>query len=280
MRSANQIHRLPTVSRRVILRRGFTLTEVLIVLGLIIVLISLFLPVLTRARAAARQAACLSNLRQMGLAWTIYLNENKGRLPDYAWNIPATPDGNGWDDYWPGILQTYKVRGQALLCPAANEPIPYAQLNKGFGNVNYAWTGAFSSAGTVGRLNEGLAQISSYGYNRYLTAAGGFARDTAATRITAARGITRIPVFFDCTAVDARPVNGSEIKPVEIPPNLRGDGFALGAPEHWRFLIARHGRGVNVFFADGSARWNPLEQMYMLAWRSDWVSYPLTLPLY
>jgi prepilin-type N-terminal cleavage/methylation domain-containing protein len=52
--------------------RGFTLTELLVVIGLIAMLISLLMPVLSKARSAANSAGCLSNLRQLGSAWQIY----------------------------------------------------------------------------------------------------------------------------------------------------------------------------------------------------------------
>jgi prepilin-type processing-associated H-X9-DG protein len=51
------------------------------------------------------------------------------------------------------------------------------------------------------------------------------------------------------------------------------------APDHWRFLIARHGRAINVCFADGSARRIPLEEIYMLHWRGNWTPYRLELPM-
>jgi prepilin-type processing-associated H-X9-DG protein len=263
-----------------LLRSAFTLTEVLIILGLIAVLISLFLPVVARARAAAQQAGCLSNLRQMGLAWSIYLTDNRGRLPAYSFNSPSTPEDTERNPNWLNILDSYKVRGQTLLCPAANEPIPYAQANTGYGNVNYAWTGAFESVGGMSRVNMGLIQTSSYGYNKYLTAAGGFGREIGATQITSARRTASAPVFFDCIAMDAKPPNALTSLPPP-PPNLRGDGVLLGqAPDHWKFLIARHGRGINAFFIDGSARWITLEDTYQLTWKYDWVRCRLALPLY
>jgi prepilin-type N-terminal cleavage/methylation domain-containing protein/prepilin-type processing-associated H-X9-DG protein len=257
--------------------RGFTLTEILVVLGLIAMLISLLLPVMGKTRAAARSAACLSNIRQMGMTWTMYLAEHKGRLPDYVWSTPLTPDVS-WRGYWLGILDNYHVRGDSLLCPSADEPIPYNQPNKGFGNVSYAWSGKFVAPGTTAKFSSTIYRDSSYGYNRYLTAGGGFGHDGKATRITAARPLTEVPVFMDAVFADFAPPAGSASTPVPMPPNLRFQKIAPGAPDHWRFLIARHGPGINTFFADGSARWVPLEDTYMLTWKSDWSKYRLTLP--
>lgn len=257
--------------------RAFTLTELLVVIGLIALLVSLLMPALGQARAAARSTGCLSNLRQMGTAWTMYLTENRGHLPEYMWQAPLTPDVT-WRGYWMGILDTYNVRDDAILCPAANEPIPFKGLNKGWGNVQYAWTGKYESNGTPIRFNAQLYRDGSYGYNKYLTAGGGFGQGGKADRISAVRRLSEVPVFLDSVFVDFAPVNGFEAFPASAPPNLRGDKFPFSPADQWRFLIARHGRGVNAFLADGSARWVALDETYMLTWRSDWVKYRIPLP--
>jgi len=260
-------------------RGGFTLTELLVVVGLIAMLVALLLPVLGKARAAANRAACLSNVRQMGTAWTMYTAENRGRLLDYIWLTPLTPD-IAWRGYWLGVLDANKVRGDALLCPAANEPVPFTGPNKGFGNVLYAWNGKLMSNGSAARFSSSLYRTSSYGYNRYLTAGGGFGLDGQATKITSVKPLSQVPVFLDAVSVDFAPMNWEGGLPVQPPPDLRGANLPITAPEHWRFLIARHGRGINGFFADGSARWVPLEETYMLKWKAGWEPYLLQLPRY
>ena len=100
--------------------RGFTLAELLTVLGLVALLLSLLLPVAGKVWAAANATSCLSNLRQMGAAWTLYTAESRGHLMHYAWYTPD-PQTQAWDLYWPGVLDAGHVRGQTLLCPSAFE---------------------------------------------------------------------------------------------------------------------------------------------------------------
>jgi len=65
--------------------RGFTLVELLVVVGIIALLISILLPVLKRAREAASRDICLSNHKQIATAFIMYANDNKQRLPYCIW---------------------------------------------------------------------------------------------------------------------------------------------------------------------------------------------------
>lgn len=63
-------------------RQGFTLLELLAVIATIALLAALLLPILSKAKVKAQRTACASNLRQLGLAWTLYYNENNGYLAE------------------------------------------------------------------------------------------------------------------------------------------------------------------------------------------------------
>jgi len=80
---------------------GFTLIELLVVAAIIALLIAIMIPSLARARERAKLAACLSNLRQLGLATFMYQNNSKGHFPD-AGGGPKSTDPSDWVFWQPG----------------------------------------------------------------------------------------------------------------------------------------------------------------------------------
>jgi len=114
--------------------KGFTLVELLVVIGIIAVLIGVLLPSLNKARESARRTACLSNMRQLTTAWLMYANETKGFLvsaetgdatADTHWqegwvkDVPGNPATNTDAAVRAGALWRYTPAAEVYRCPSS-----------------------------------------------------------------------------------------------------------------------------------------------------------------
>jgi prepilin-type N-terminal cleavage/methylation domain-containing protein/prepilin-type processing-associated H-X9-DG protein len=112
--------RNPARSTSCRIHRGFTLVELLVVIGIIALLISILLPALQKARESANSTACMSNMRQIGMAVQFYTSENKNKwLPPYLipeQTVNYTPAGP-WFAIWIPA-KYYKENPAVMLCPS------------------------------------------------------------------------------------------------------------------------------------------------------------------
>ncbi|MFG0328388.1 MAG: type II secretion system protein [Phycisphaerales bacterium] len=93
--------RLPAVTTCSGFRRGFTIVEVLVVVGIMALLIALILPALSKTRRSSQTAASASNLKQLGVALEMYTGDNRGWLPRALPLVNDPSDPASWDEPWP-----------------------------------------------------------------------------------------------------------------------------------------------------------------------------------
>lgn len=120
---------------------GFTLTELVIVIGIICILVGLLFPAVSRVRDAAQAARCSSNLRQLAQGMLLYAQDHNGVLPP-TWRCPYTATQSWWQFLYP----TYLADPRVFSCPedrSAFTPANYTIHDKTLadGRVSYGIPG-------------------------------------------------------------------------------------------------------------------------------------------
>ncbi|HUB26994.1 MAG TPA: type II secretion system protein [Tepidisphaeraceae bacterium] len=128
--------------RATLTRIGFTLVELLVVVGIIAAIIAILLPTLTKARQAAMRTQCLSNIRCLEMAQSVYAAELQNQLVD-AGDGSYAPQGS-----WIDLLQPYSAKPLVRRCPADLSPY---------------WVSLDAD------LSPAVYRLTSYGLNSYIT---------------------------------------------------------------------------------------------------------------
>src|SRR5689334_18946495 len=124
-------------------RRAFTLIELLVVIAIIAILAAILFPVFAQAREKARTVSCLSNMKQLGTAFTMYLQDyDEVVLPRYQ-ACPSTGPALTPDipTLWCNTIQPYVKNKQIMICnSASNSKYGDTWNTRGFLSVGYNQT--------------------------------------------------------------------------------------------------------------------------------------------
>ncbi|HEV2296039.1 MAG TPA: prepilin-type N-terminal cleavage/methylation domain-containing protein [Tepidisphaeraceae bacterium] len=134
---------------------GFTLVELLVVIGIIALLIAILMPALGAARAQAKSVTSLSNLRQLGTGLVQYRVENKGYYPLGAWQKLPDRARTRWAD----AIYPYMKNTEVYMSPQLDEP-ERARMNKPF---NHTTTGTAANGSEI--IPGKTIFYGGYGYN-------------------------------------------------------------------------------------------------------------------
>jgi prepilin-type N-terminal cleavage/methylation domain-containing protein/prepilin-type processing-associated H-X9-DG protein len=250
-------------------RRGFTLIELLVVIAIIAILAAILFPVFAQARDKARQAACLSNSKQIGLGIALYTQDydevlpmgGRGLTAEESAKNPAPPDRwHGW------ILPYIKNGGNAagreattgvFVCPSRPSFPNSTSSMRGYGcNVNIMGWGGTPPAAPPAVVSFGLASIP----------------NPAGTFIVCDSSSILVPSATPGSPQNLDPESWAQLEDRRTdwqvnPPgawNNNNTARYLSAPDSscnsCRRPIPRHNKGLSIIYVDGHAKWSSISQ--------------------
>ncbi len=251
---------------------GFTLVELLVVIGIISILIAMLLPALNKARESAKAIQCAANLKQIGTAVQMYATENHGWVPGHhVARSPEVPAGTLDRDnplWWQAL--SYYVGKQYVLwsCPAASDfgiPIQHstppvqgmtmAGIN-GFDPYKVGQFDPSSGQWVVGQvMNFGMSigiNAWTFGNNSNLGAPASYGPQRP-LRLSQIRNSADLVYAFDSATYDEGNVQSGRwsltVNIWQSPVNNSNGPFP------------RHNNGINTLFMDGHVRWVAAKEM-------------------
>jgi prepilin-type N-terminal cleavage/methylation domain len=151
------------------IRRAFTLIELLVVIAIIAILAAILFPVFAQAREKARQASCLSNMKQLSLAVIQYTQDYDETYPTTAL-FDQIGNGDALDWHWPYRIQPYVKSVQVFWCPSdGGSTSDWCTDFDCFGapRISYASNSLMGGPGLQDNLATGIFAITNNGWANY-----------------------------------------------------------------------------------------------------------------
>ncbi|OHB55475.1 MAG: hypothetical protein A2Y12_20050 [Planctomycetes bacterium GWF2_42_9] len=246
-------------------RQAFTLVELLVVISIIAVLLAIMTPVLSKSRDSARTVICSTNVRQLGLGYSMYEMDN-GFMPEFI-------DGVVEGITWAGSLRKYYQDLNGIrLCPTASKVGGNEMLNPD-GNK---W-GATFKAWWIDPVKSWMLPDNDCGYGSYgenMWVRKNFGKDSYPGECfgkSSVKSANHVPLIMDCRwngvwplYADVIPVNTRGVAMQELPYSAsnfrRVEGVAM----------KRHKNGINIIFLDFSGRNIKMEELWTLKWHQSY----------
>ena len=251
-------------------RKAFTLIELLVVIAIIALLMSILMPALSRVKKQAQSVACMSNLKNWGLAFKLYTDDYDGYFNE-GWGWNQHPQNSGKPaayGLWMNALREYYKEEDMRFCPTA---VRIVEGNQDWGTFK-AWyrdmENRYPQAGEgSSKRFEGSYSISNWTNYSPEGRGGDRPADNFWKSTQSVSNANQVPLFGDNTWHDAWPKHTDV--PVEQPFDF-GWGNKGTTDEMNQFCIDRHNGFVNLAFCDWSVRKVGLRELWSLKWHRNY----------
>lgn len=242
-------------------RKAFTLIELLVVIAIIALLMSILMPALNRVKKQARSVACLSKLKQWGLFFAMYAEDNDGQLME---GFTAQPTANRWVY---ALGEYYKWDDEFTCCPNATKP--WVDEYGSDSHAEGSDVGVIMAWGYTNQSHWAKQMKGSYGINGWcVNPQPGREPHSGAPesfyRTPSVAGAAYAPLFME-----AQRYNGWALH-TDRPPAYSGERWNDEA-QMGRYCLNRHDGFLGCLFLDFAARKVGLKELWTLKWHKDYL---------